>query len=217
MVEIRLPIQEPTQPGVRELRLLVEANGLKYQRSWYLKTQRSIRPVVSMPQEFQSGQCMRDKPEEPIAPQSGALVHFRQTACGDVSRQALFMHPPYKTGVGYAWAVFGPLELPKTPPAMFRCQIGKADGSDPGDGILFRVAVIGPDGRQTTAAEKHWTQQAWTPLEADLSAWAGQRIRLKLLADVGPANNSSGDWAAWADLRIETAQPVLWTSLHDRP
>jgi hypothetical protein len=113
--------------------------------------------------------------------------------------------------------VFDPVQLPKQPQAAFRCQVGKGDGSDPGDGILFRVAVVEPDGKETLAAEKPWGQHGWTPLHADLSQWAGRRVRVKLIADVGRADHSSGDWASWAEMRIESLEPVLELSLHDRP
>jgi len=127
------------------------------------------------------------------------------------------MHPPYMTGVGYALARFEPVELPAEPKAALRCLIGKGDGSDPGDGILFRIAVVEHGGKETIVAQKQWIEHAWTPLAADLSGWVGQRVEIKLIADVGPADNSSGDWACWADLRIESLRPVLAASVHDAP
>ena len=92
---------------------------------------------------------------------------------------------------------------------MFRCEVGKADGSDPGDGVLFRVIVVDETGTETVVAERQWMEHAWTPLEADLTRWSGQQIRLKLVCDVGPADNSSGDWGCWANLRVESRDPVL--------
>jgi hypothetical protein len=138
-------------------------------------------------------------------------------SCGNVTKPGLFMHPPYRGGVGYAFAVFEPIDLPGIVPAVFRCEIGKRDGSDPGDGILFRVAVVDDDRAETVVAEQQWIQHAWTPLAADLSPWAGQRVRIKLIADVGPSDNSSGDWACWSGMSIESARPVLTASVHDQP
>ena len=66
-------------------------------------------------------------------------------------------------------------------------------------------------------AEKQWLRHAWGEMTADLSKWAGQRVRIKLIADVGPKDNSSGDWACWADLRIEAAGPVVEIAVHDSP
>ncbi len=64
-------------------------------------------------------------------------------------------------------------------------------------------------------AEKSWIEHAWTPLEADLSAFAGKRVRIKLISNVGPADNSSGDWACWARMRIESRLPTLVVTLHE--
>ena len=96
---------------------------------------------------------------------------------------------------------------------MFRCDLGKEDGSDRGDGILFRVLVVDSTGKETLIAEKQWAEHDWTALEADLSRWAGRTIQIKLMADVGPADNSYGDWAAWSHLRLESKEPVLQMSV----
>lgn len=127
------------------------------------------------------------------------------------------MHPPYQGGTGYVFAITPPVALPAEPKAALRCEVGKADGSDTGDGILFRIAVVDSKGKETIVAEKPWLQHAWTPLEADLSPWAGQRVRLKLISDVGPKDNSSGDWASWAEMRLESLRPTLQPTLHDKP
>jgi hypothetical protein len=178
----------PRREEIVEVPLRVTAGNLKYERSWWLKTEEATLTLPVSFQQFQGGECLRGAAERPFAAGSGAHAHWIETSCGGVSRPSLFMHPPYMTGVGYTYALFEPLDLPAEP-AAFRCQIGKADGSDPGDGILFRVAVIGPDGKETAAAETQWIKHAWTTLEADLSPWAGQRVRIKLIADVGPANH----------------------------
>lgn len=201
--------------AVLEIPLRVTAGPLRFERSWWLKVEKGlVRQPVSW-QDFQAGQRVRGGPESPLAPDGGALVFWHATACGGVTHPALFMHPPYRHGVGYSFALFDPVDLPIQPVA-FRCWVGKADGSDPGDGVLFRVAVLEADGRETPVAEKHWKEHAWTALEADLAAWAGKRVRIKLVADVGPANNAVGDWAAWADLRLESLQPQWVATLHDQ-
>ena len=61
------------------------------------------------------------------------------------------------------------------------------------------------------------TEHRWEPLEADLGPWAGQAISLKLISDVGPDDDSNGDWACWADMGIESATPVLAVTVHDEP
>jgi len=166
---------------------------------------------------FKGGECLRKGKERAFDGKTGAHARWTEYACGGATRRCLFMHPPYLGGVGYTFAVFEPVELPKDWPAAFRCLIGKADGSDPGDGILFRVAVVDAAGKETMATEKQWIKHAWTPLEADLSRWASQRVQIKLVADVGPADNSAGDWACWAEPRIESLRPVIVTTVHDAP
>jgi len=201
---------------VRPIRLSIAAGPLSYQRVWWLKTEEEIVPLAPFPQISDRGQHLRKASPAPLDHASGAIVQERTTSCGGVSKSGLFMHPPYKTGVGCAFALSEPIELPAQPKAALRCEIGKADGSDRGDGILFRVAVVEPDGKETAAGQRQWAENAWTPLEADLSAWAGKRVRIKLIADVGPADNSAGDWACWAGVRIESLRPMLNTTLHDR-
>jgi hypothetical protein len=174
--------------------------------------------VLSQPTEqIQTGERLRGGPERTLDGRSLAMVHWTQRACGNESKKCLFMHPPYAGGVGYAFAVLETISLPTTPNAMFRCEVGKANGSDPGDGVLFRIAVLDETGVETVVAERTWIEHAWTPLEADLSRWSGRQIRLKLICDVGPADNSSGDWGCWANLRIESLAPVLVTTIHNQP
>ncbi len=207
----------PEKEEVRELALEVQVGDLSYRRRWWLKAENAIMPVAELGVETATGQWLRNGNETELDGMSGTQVHRSERTCGGVAKSALFMHPPYKTGTGYAFAMFGPIDLPAEPAAALRCEIGKADGSDSGDGILFRVAVIESDGKETVVAERQWIEHAWTPLEADLSRWTGRRVQLKLISDVGPANNSSGDWACWTDMRVESLEPVLDLTLHDQP
>ncbi len=202
---------------VDEVPLTVAVDGLEYRRTWWLQTRLGLASLGTLSESLQSGERLRGNPETTIEGRTLATVHWTDRACGQVSKKCLFMHPPYQGGVGYAFALFEPVQLPATPGAAFRCNIGKGDGSEPGDGILFRVAVVDQAGTETVVAERQWIEHAWTGLEADLSRWSGQQIRIKLIADVGPRDNSVGDWACWADLRIESRADVPITTLHDQP
>jgi hypothetical protein len=210
---VEFPWQRPTAAGSRPLRLSVVAGPLRMERQAWLKTALSIVSLAPLPEQFVAGQCLRKHAETDLMPQSGAQVARRESTCGGVAEPSLFMHPPYRGGTGYSFALFAPIQLPAEPRAAFRCKIGKADGSDPGDGILFRVAVLDASGRSTIVAEKTWIEHRWTPLEADLSRWAGQKITLQLIADVGPRDNSSGDWACWTALRLESLHPELHSTV----
>ncbi len=210
------PFAMPKHESVRKEPLDIQIGALRMHRDWWLKCEESIRSLGQLKVETESGQSFRDGKEAALNGISGAQVYWREMTCGDKSKSGVFMHPPYRGSVGYTFAQFGPFSLPANVPAVFRCDIGKRDGSDPGDGILFRVAVVDRDGTQTVVAEKQWIEHAWTPFEADLGHWAGQRVSIRLIADVGPADNSSGDWACWATMRIESASAVLNATVHDR-
>jgi len=216
-VQLHFPCVPAKQELVREIELAVDAGPLHNRRSWWLKAEEILRPIAEFPVDIEKGQRLRKGEETPLNEQTRTQVVWGERTCGDVTKPALFMHPPYTGGTGYAFALTSFVELPADPKAALRCQIGKADGSDPGDGILFRIAVVDSQGKETIVAEKSWIEHAWTPLEAALSPWAGQRVRLKLISDVGPKDNSSGDWACWAEMRLESLRAVLTTTLHDGP
>jgi len=216
IVQLQFPFQKPKTEEVREVPLKVAAGDLVHEQAWWLKAEESIMSIATLSDRFETGQRLRGEPEKPLGDETRAHALWTERACAGETRKCLFMHPPYVGGVGYTFARFEPVELPKTPNAALRCEIGKADGSDPGDGILFRVAVVDADGTETVVAEKQWIEHAWTPLEADLSAWAGKPVRIKLVSDVGPGDNSSGDWACWTGMRIETLGPALGITVHDR-
>jgi hypothetical protein len=44
-----------------------------------------------------------------------------------------------------------------------------------------------------------WKERAWQEVSADLTPWAGQTVRFKFIADVGPADSSTADWASWGE------------------
>jgi hypothetical protein len=210
---LEFPIAKPDREFIRPLALRIAAGEFSQEHEWVLKGLREPIAVAAVPEKFNSGQCLRGQRETGLDGGSGAIAHPETMECGGVSHRGLFMHPPYMTGIGYAFALYDPVQLPGEPHAAFRCNVGKRAGSDRGDGILFRVAVVTEDGQESMVAEKHWAEYAWTPLEADLSRWAGQTVRLKLIADVGRADDSTGDWACWAGMKFESLRPELALSL----
>jgi hypothetical protein len=157
--------------------------------------------------------CVRGGQETNDFGETLGHVIQRSAVCAEVSKDAIFMHPPYLGCVGYSFALYDAVTLPKDRPAAFRAVVGKADGSDLGDGILYKLAVVDASGAKTIVAEKIVLQHVWLPIEADLSKWAGQPVRLELISDAGTQDNSSGDWACWAEMRIESLQPVLQRTL----
>ncbi len=147
---------------------------------------------------------LRDRPETPVDPTSGAYATVStDLRCGGVTYAGIAMHPPYANGVGYVSQTSAPVQLPMAP-CVFRAHVGIRDGGNPSDGVLFQVTVIDPDGQPHNVAEVLWKERSWHPLEVDLSRWAGREIALALRADVGPHDDPSADWAAWARPRIES-------------
>lgn len=220
---VEIPIEtEPAEfEQVRAVKLEVSCEAFQFDKPFWIASEYR-RLVEVLPREWiAAGEAVRGAGETSLRPNSGAIVDSREVSCGGENRQAVFMHPPYKQGVGYTYADFGPVELPAAHDSAFRCAVGKADGSDSGDGILFRVlaaevAESSPESEDfTMLTEMMHKEHSWEPLAADLSRWRGKTIRLRLMADVGDADNSSGDWAAWSALRIESAEPVLQTTVHD--
>ncbi len=200
--------------GLDPVALLVKAGEMRTTREWTLRTVRETRDLAAVPEIDRSGLCLRKQPETGSFAGTGGAVHLDpDLTCGGKARKGIFMHPPYQTGVGYSFALLRPITLPATPPAVFRCQVGKRDGGDLGDGILFIVSVVEAGGKVTEVGRQHVPKHEWRPLSADLSRWAGQTIQLKLVADVGPNDDSSADWACWGDLQIQSTTPVLHRTL----
>ncbi len=212
-VALSFDLGAPAREGTETLTVNVSAADASQTLPRTLRTAQGIVPLAALSDHFSRGICVRKGKEQGDLGGTGAIVQPRKTRCGDVAKDALFMHPPYQGGVGYAFARYEPVLLPKNAPAAFRALVGKEDGSDPGDGILYKVAVVDESGAETILAQQTVTEHAWRPIEADLSRWAGQKVALKLIADVGTKDNSSGDWACWAEMRIESLQPVLHRTL----
>ena len=151
-------------------------------------------------------QCRGKEPTQEFAA-TGAGIHYsRSMLSGGTPRTGYFIHPPYLKGTGRAWLEYD-LKVPQLADgtAVFRSWVGKKDGSTPGDGIVFQVAVLTPDanGKEKIIAEQLVDGHFWRPIEADLTPYIGQRIRLRLISDVGPKNNSIADQSHWGTPRIE--------------
>ncbi len=205
----RISLGTPANESAEILDLSLRAGDAVERREIGLRTVRAVRTLVPWPSKHTGGMCRRGGHETAEFGTSGTVVTLRPARCGEAEKNALFMHPPWQGGVGYGYAVFDPIQLPAAPSAAFRANLGKEDGSDPGDGILFKLVVLDVSGEETLAGQATVSRHEWQPFEADLSHWAGKQVRLKLVADAGAGDNSVGDWGCWADLRIESREPVL--------
>ena len=123
---------------------------------------------------------------------------------GGESKAALQMHPPYRPRAGTVFAAYL-LKLPATKPVRLTfCNAIRDSTPKEGssDGVTFRVWV----GEQKLF-ERHTDSKVWLPGEADLSAFAGKEIVLRLESHPGPKNNTSCDSSYWGEPAIMAGQP----------
>ncbi len=203
----------PTDEDDATLTVSVSAAGCRESVERGLVTRRALPSLLPLPERQQAGLALRGGRETTDWGDTGAYANAGDLTCAGENRHGIVMHPPWRGSVGYAFLRFDGLRLPASPPAAWRADAGKGDGSVAGDGILYRIVVCEPGGRERVAAERVVREHRWEPLEADLSAWAGQEIAVKLIADVGAAGDSGGDWAGWSRLRIEPLHPLLTRTL----
>jgi hypothetical protein len=113
-----------------------------------------------------------------------------------IQTSVLFMHPPARA----TWQV----TVPESAPTLsFWLGLDPKVAAHWGDGVTFRVSVDGE-----VAFERHLTPEeagrGWQPDTVSLAAWRGETVSLALSTDAGPANDGSGDWAGWAEVRLIT-------------
>jgi hypothetical protein len=214
---VRFDLGAPGREDAQCWDVVIASGGLTNSLPIGLRTTRDILHLAALPREFEPGMALRGKPETTDFGTTRGYARRGSVTCGGVDREGVAMHPPYDGATGCAYALFPAVRLPASPAAAFRALVGKGDGSDPGDGILYRVIVHDTAGTSREVASVTVTNHAWIPIEADLSAWADRDVRIQIVADVGPRDNSSGDWAGWADLRIESREPQPRRLLVDRP
>lgn len=175
-----------------------------------------VRAVVDYPSvwtadattRFLTGIAFREKPEVRGTGGTGASFAWQGITSGGVTKDGIFSHPPYQGGVGYTYGITEPIVIPEEP-CEFRCFIGIKDGGDASDGVTFKVIALDESNAERVLLEESWAERKWKGVSADLSAFGGKSIRLKFIADVGPNDNSSADWASWGEPRITTRQPLM--------
>jgi len=216
-VEVTAPVGPATGESLRPVSFKLAVGGGQQSSEWTLRTVAEITELVKVPTEFELRMALRGQAETADQTALAAARAAGHTAgeaiSGGVQRQATNdrpvyrLHPPYLGGVGYSALLFEPVKLPAAPAAACRAWVGKGDGSDLGDGILYKLAVIDAAGAEQVVGDVTVPDHQWYELVGDLSAYAGQTVRLKVVADVGAGDDSSGDWAMVADVRIESLEP----------
>jgi len=159
------------------------------------------------------GMCLRGGEETEIASESGASVRFsRAVDLAGQKHNAYRVHPPYKGGVGYT---FWERELTVPEDGHLELYTGMGPKSpERSDGVWFKVLVAdASDAAKYTQILEH-SQKAfqWEPHRVSLASFAGQRVRLKYIADCGPNDNSTTDHAHWGDVVVAGPEgQAKWT------
>jgi hypothetical protein len=224
----RFPIQTKNLPAILEVQLFSNApagtegvltvalEGLAQPFATAFRVRRvEQQPLVADLQDFHFawGIARRRGLEMPDPGDTRATFYLdNELSVGRVVKRGFFANPPYIGGIGYTWEETEPFDLP-TDPCQFRAFVGIKDGGAPSDGVLFRVEVKDARGVVRAIAEQMGYQGGWRPITGDLSLFAGQRVQLRLIADVGPSGNPQGDWGAWGGPLVQLAVRKLLTDV----
>ena len=113
-------------------------------------------------------------------------------------RDNLILHPPYRDPKGISFLEYD-LALPRRKKIEFRTGYAMMEDKVPkSDGVTFRIKLR--DGAtETLLHEAHYNAAEWRDCRFDLSKYAGKTITLRLETDIGPAQNSSWDYALFSD------------------
>lgn len=133
----------------------------------------------------------------------GATAVVNSNTAGGVTRQGIFMQPPYMNGKAGDDA-FVEWTVPVPAASVFSFSVGVADNAGTcTDGVTFRVFVNG---------QQAWSQnvlhQGWTDGGVDLSAFGGSAALLRVATDPGPAGNPNCDWATFSNLSLGSLATV---------
>ncbi len=141
---------------------------------------------------------------------TGGTLHVDHYTAAGSPREVVRIHPPWQQGlVGTLLAEY-PLHLPKRTPLVLKFANAVIPEGQ-GDGVTFRVRVLpldSPAGKMGKVVfERHTAAKTWESGEADLSAFAGQAVRLQLESHPGPKNNTGWDSSFWAEPVLAAGTP----------
>jgi hypothetical protein len=207
----------PAEPALIPLTLtLTFAHGRQAVQRWLRFTEgKAVVVDLAKLAPGHTGIQLRGKAEALLTAESGAQFRAAMNMVGGVEKAGFFCHPPYQGGVGLAFGEFE-TALPDAPCA-FESFVGFTDGSTTADGCEFSLNVKAGGTWETVGKLQFGELKRWKPFRADLSRFRGKKVALRLVTDVGPADNSSSDWAAWGEPRIVYAGDYLAVEVLDKP
>jgi len=143
---------------------------------------------------IQTDYCL---PNGPVASCYVASTYW--TMPDDMLRPVLFMHPS-------SWARYVVTVSAEAPVLRFSVGMYPPSRNWEGDGALFEVCIQnGAEEKRLFSthvgnAEEDW---GWHDGEVDLTPYVGQVVTLTLGAHPGLQGDPTGDWAGWAEPRLE--------------
>ena len=198
------------QPGTVELSVTADAAGRRVVAKRGLVTEWELPVVLDLMDPavpVVKGFCARGEEETIGMPaiHFGAFERTRARSSGE-ERACLFTHPPYATGrVGYVFGRYKAV-FPDAFGTQLEFAMGMRDGLDATDGVTFKV-VVEADGKRAEVWSHHHAELKWEDVTVDLSAYAGRTVTLILIADCGPADDTTADHGLWAEPRIVVRDP----------
>ncbi|MFA7691409.1 MAG: hypothetical protein WCX86_00770 [Candidatus Hydrogenedentales bacterium] len=129
---------------------------------------------------------------------------------------ALGVHPPWNQGRKGSLFIEFPLQLPQAQPITFTAFLALQPvnpGEPPSDGVLFRVYAAPFDDSEvetgTLLFERFTDTLTWEPITVDLSAYAGESMRLQLETHPGPNKDTTCDRALWGAPSLVVGTPKV--------
>jgi hypothetical protein len=146
---------------------------------------------------------------------------------GDKALPAYAVQPPFQGGKGYVFFCRD-ADIPDDSELRFHLGMGPKS-PEKSDGVWFRVLASefsdGKPGAFTQIFERSTKAHQWLEQSVPLAHYAGKRVRLKFVADCGPADNAVTDHGRWGDIKLiragvpmaQTAPKSHMTWVNNRP
>ncbi|MBI4978966.1 MAG: hypothetical protein HZC28_15920 [Spirochaetes bacterium] len=209
----------PASAGDLFLSLTASAETMKgyppgYARAMWVATG-GDEQRLTVPGAVKSGICERGKTEADIDEASGAFCRFIPAFdAGGEKHTAVAVHPPYKRTVGHTFWEREAV-VPADGVLVFYTTMGaKSPGKS--DGVLFQVQVSENGSPFTKVFEHLQKEHRWVNHRVPLGNFAGKTLRLKFIADCGPADNAVTDHAYWGDAAVCEGNAPVRSGVHEQ-
>ena len=116
---------------------------------------------------------------------------------GNKAVNLLQTHPQWVNG-GWIQGRFPKMRLDNN--VTFKATGALLKGAENSDGVIMSVFVIDEAGEPRQVLRERITRRRYTPLEADLSRWAGKAVHLVLRVHTN--RTSAQDWAVWVNPKL---------------